>query len=134
MNIFIWDDKKSVGIDEIDNQHKRLVALLNEVYEIAATNFNRSRITGILSELHNYTMHQLSAEEEVLRQINYPFIDDHAALQESISRELDRYIDTFTHNPDGELVSLLGFLTDWLHEHITEVDRNTYFGFNRDHN
>ena len=132
MNIFTWEETNRTGIEKIDNQHKHLVSLLNEVYAIAATNGDRNRISGILTELQDYTIYHFTEEEDIMRFYKYPFLDDHAALHSSLARELANHIEAFSENPEGELVPLLGFLVDWLLEHITETDKNNFANMKKD--
>ena len=123
MSLFDWDDSLSVGIEEIDEQHKRLLALLNDLNEAllhsdAKGGYARAR-AGALA----YAREHLSQEEALMRQTGFPRYDRHKTQHE----EFMAHVNILPEHPgrlDREAAEmLLAFLRDWLVEHIMGGDQ-----------
>lgn len=117
------------GIEKIDQEHTRLFELAEETYQLLNDDFLQDKtdnLIHLISELINYTRTHFSHEEEYQRSINYPKIEEHIALHRKfedklLEFDLDSLGDDFTsQNETAE--ELLGFLTQWLVNHIMNVD------------
>lgn len=127
-NAFIqWDDKFSIGIVVIDEHHQRLVELLNTLYfgvfRCDAIE-QESELTGnILAELESYAAYHFNAEEEILRQYQYPGYGAHKHEHEYFLKQLRNLI---TKHKAGELglsFATFIFMREWLLNHILKTDR-----------
>ena len=65
---FVWEEKFSVGNEDIDTQHKGLFSLGNELFEASRT----QSIKPIIMRLYKYTREHFSSEEEMMKRIGYP--------------------------------------------------------------
>ena len=54
-----WDDAYLLGIDEIDSQHKKLIAIANKLYDILTGSTDKYKILlpSILKEIKDYTVY-----------------------------------------------------------------------------
>jgi len=68
MPIVEWDDAFSVGIEKIDEQHKKFFSIINRVYDTIQVVQNR-RIGSILKDLQEYVMHHFLTEESWMKNI-----------------------------------------------------------------
>ncbi|MCC6132451.1 MAG: hemerythrin, partial [Acidobacteria bacterium] len=57
MSLITWSDELSVGVSAFDNQHKRLVALINELHDAMSAGKGSKVLGKILSELADYTVY-----------------------------------------------------------------------------
>jgi len=118
-----WSDQLSVGIQEIDEQHKVLVDLLNQLHD-AIMNHHGAEATGeIMDKLCEYTKIHFAVEESILRILDYPDYDDHKKHHEQLLtqvRELRHKMESEGHSISFEL---LHFLKRWLTIHILEEDK-----------
>ncbi len=77
----IWSKKYSVGFDEIDNQHKVLVDLINKLEDIYENRNNYKDFEGMLDkvmvELKNYTILHFSTEEVLMQMFTYGDFETH---------------------------------------------------------
>jgi hemerythrin len=72
-----WDQVLSVSIEEIDDQHKSLISMINKLYDAAQT-ADRSIITeDIIVQLKNYFNEHFSKEEKYMLRYNYPEANNH---------------------------------------------------------
>lgn len=118
-----WSDAFSVDIQEIDEQHKRLVDLINRLYEALADNHRQDVIGEIFDELVHYTRVHFSVEECLMRLFDYEGYEEHKRIHDAIVR---RVLDLQARYRAGEPkvgLELLFLLKDWLTDHIQRVDK-----------
>ena len=118
-----WTPDLTVGIQEIDEQHKILIKLLNDLYHSIIKRTENEVIYDILNELVQYTVVHFAVEESLMRIFNYPNYDEHKKHHEELKKQV---IELQTKVWDNEaLVSmeLLKFLKDWLTKHILMEDK-----------
>lgn len=119
-----WNDKISVGIQEIDEQHKRLVALINNLYDAMVEGEDRLETANkILTELMQYTIVHFAVEESLFRIFDYPEYEAHCAQHQELREEV---IDINTRVQKGERMitpELLFFLRKWITNHIMVEDK-----------
>ena len=120
---FDWDETFVTGIAEIDEQHHRLVALIDQFYGQMRTTEPQAGLVRLLRGVLEYTRTHFAAEEGWMRQYSYPGLEaqiaQHTHFVEKVQNVTDRFI-------RGELVLSLevtGFLRDWLAHHILGMDK-----------
>ena len=116
-----WSDELSVGIQEIDEQHKILVDLLNSLYLAIREHHGNEATVKILNDLVDYTRIHFAVEESLLRVLDYPEYESHKHHHELLIEqinELSRKIENGKHVG----FELLHFLKNWLTRHILEED------------
>ena len=117
-----WDDSFAIGIEAIDNQHKKifehLLALENSVIKRDPWHILRF----FVAQLSEYMQFHLAVEEALLEIVGYPeratHRDSHAKLVAQIA-SLEEKLKT---NANGE--SLVGFFEDWFIRHVLSSDRD----------
>lgn len=131
MALFNWSDKYSVGVMELDNQHKELVNILNEIFDAMSARKSNETLGKIISKLVNYTKVHFSTEEKYMQKYNYSGYN-------SQKREHDAFIDkiqTFQRDFNaGKLTLSLdvsSFLKNWLVQHISVEDKKYESFFNQ---
>ncbi len=123
MPVIEWDDRYSVEIQEIDEQHKHLIGLINELYEALAKREERERIGKVLDDLVEYTKIHFAIEEALMRIFDYGDYDTHKAIHNRIVTQVVEFQLRF-HKGDKHVgLELLQFLKDWLLDHIMERDK-----------
>lgn len=118
-----WSEELSVGLQEIDEQHKILVTLVNRLYEAIVTQHEDEAIQGILQELTQYTLIHFAVEESLMRIFNYPEYNEHKKHHHELTTQV---IDLKKKVEAGEAkisMELLGFLRSWLTNHIMVEDK-----------
>jgi hemerythrin len=118
-----WSDEFSVDIQEIDEQHKRLVDLINRLYDALASKEQGSAVHAVLDELVDYTRIHFAVEECLLRLFEYPGYDEHKAIHDRIVAQVLEFQRLFRAGDQKVGMELLYFLKDWLMDHINKVDK-----------
>ncbi len=122
-NYIEWTDELSVGIQEIDEQHKILVGLLNRLYEAIIKKTDDLEIERVLNELAQYTVIHFAVEESLMRIFNYPDYEEHKRHHEELTQQV---VDLQRKLNQGEVsisMEVLHFLRHWLTEHIMGEDK-----------
>ena len=65
-----WEEKYSVGVLEIDTQHKKLFATINELIDIIGGHFEQLAINKVVSELLDYKKFHFATEEKYFKEFD----------------------------------------------------------------
>ena len=112
MKKIIWDDKFSVGVDWIDEQHKQVINMINQMIDCPEECSNNSEaLHEVLNQMFKYSLEHLHDEEIML-------IKNHLRYTEKLANLSLR---AMSH---GDTVGeeLLSFLSEWWREHILKED------------
>ena len=123
MSIVNWNDAYSVDIQEIDEQHKRLIDIMNELYAALASTSSRSHIGAILDKLMEYTKVHFAVEETLMRIFDYEGYHEHKAIHDHIVTRVVDFQRKFREGDDKVGMELLMFLKEWLFHHINDQDK-----------
>ena len=123
MPIIVWDGSISIGHVVIDEQHKKLVDIINKLHAAIIDGSENEILQSIFKELYNYSLYHFK-EEEYLMDIHYfkhkcahqfehqSFVNDLATLSAKIM------------NGESNIgVETLDWLTMWLRNHIAVTDK-----------
>ncbi len=118
-----WTDALSVGIEEIDAQHKELVKLINQLHNVIWEKRGTVVCMEILDKLVEYTRVHFAVEESLMRILRYPDYEPHRQEHEKLIAqvvELQRKLKSGEENVSFELMR---FLKNWLIRHIVGTDK-----------
>ncbi|GBU28721.1 hypothetical protein R84B8_02281 [Treponema sp. R8-4-B8] len=123
-NFVSWDDSYSVGFEHIDNQHKELVKMVNELYMACKMGALKEDIVYLrtVSKALEYARVHFSDEEEYMGMVSYPELAEHKKQHEAFVVEIKKSVKLFE---DGEAapIELANFLKNWLLNHIAISDK-----------
>ena len=123
MALIEWSNALSVGVPEMDQQHKRLVDMLNQLYDAMGQGKGDDVKNAILNDLIMYTKVHFASEERLMQTYGYPDFAAHKRLHDDLTAkavQLKQKLDT------GQMVAsvmLSSFLKDWLKKHINQMDK-----------
>jgi hemerythrin len=118
-----YDHLYSVRVEVIDDQHKKLVSLINELHAALQSGKGNDAFGGILKELVQYIDYHFKSEEELMTRINYPALERHRELHKDLTRQVAGILMRLKKGQDVSPMELLAFLKVWLIDHIGERDR-----------
>lgn len=122
-NLFVWNDDFSVGIQEVDEQHKDLVDLLNQLHEAIIERHGTLASRNILNRLADYTRIHFTVEESLMRVVNYPEYEEHKHVHEELITQVIALQEKLDTGKAAITFELLHFLKIWLQKHIIESDK-----------
>lgn len=118
-----WTDELSVGVELFDNDHKKLVALANSLHESITVGAQQAVLAEVLNELVKYTVFHFGHEEGMMIQYAYPAYEKHKKEHDALVAKVQDYYDQVMAGKTSISLSLIGFLKDWLVNHIMGSDK-----------
>ena len=91
---FEWNEIYELGIPEIDLQHKKLISISNELYDVATKGDVNLKITmsKILKNLTDYTVYHFTSEEEFMKKYGYQGAPMHKIAHDNFVAEVTQQI------------------------------------------
>jgi hemerythrin-like metal-binding protein len=119
-----WDDRLSVGVDLIDEQHKALIQRLNDMSAAVEAHEGEREISRTLSFLIDYTDFHFSTEKKHMEAQGYPGADAHLEKHKEFTDTLADMEQDFREEGSTKALAdaLNTFLGNWLLHHIRTVD------------
>lgn len=126
MAVLQWTEGMSVGVPELDADHKELIKIINQLAESSEDAARATAIRQCLFALLRYAEYHFAREEKVLAACHYPEVREHKLEHRDFVAQVNELHRRFDENPDDALAvvndDLLGFLRDWLNHHILIED------------
>ena len=119
--IMKWDQSLSVGIDEIDEQHKAIIDMLNKLNRYADKSTDLRPVKGMLLDFKAYVEKHFECEENYMFYIDYPEYLDHREIHDSLLNSIDKLLVDLT---EGKATKddVFSFVKSWLLKHIKIED------------
>jgi hemerythrin len=122
-NKVAWKDEYSVGIEIIDNDHKKLLDLIIQLFKVLNKAKKDERAAEVLDELIEYTVTHFNREEELMKKHEYPELEKHISEHDSMREKIKEFRANIETNTNKVSSEALQFLQDWLVNHITVTDQ-----------
>ena len=122
MSYLKWNMVYSVYNEEIDGQHQRLFALVNDLHDA----MQAGRVTGLgdtIDALVAYTEYHFKTEEGLLQACRYPDYDVHKEMHDSLTRRARGMQEAYASGNMPTAVEVLLLLANWLNRHVLDEDR-----------
>jgi len=123
MALIQWNDSLSVNVKEIDRQHQRLVGMINELNDAMRQGKGNEVLKKTVRELIQYAATHFRTEEKYFDQFQYPDAAGHKKEHADFTRKVSDFKDGFEKGTLGLSIQVMGFLSDWLQNHIKGVDK-----------
>ena len=119
----VWNDFYTLELPEIDDQHKVLFGIINDLWHAVVSKEEVDAISDVLRRLEHYTIIHFTAEEALMRSMAYPRLDEHKRAHRLF---IDQIGNARKKWADGQPIGLeiLHFLNNWLVDHIMTVDKD----------
>ncbi len=121
-----WDDSLSTGVNEIDEQHKKLIELHNHMHSsiLGLNGEDSDAVTkDVVKEMMDYTEYHFKCEQEYMEKIGYPDLIFHIRLHSLFKDEIYQH---FRAAIDGKYIlptQVIKLIKQWFHDHITTEDK-----------
>ena len=123
MALFNWNDSYSVSIKAIDEQHKVLIGLINDLHDAMKIGKGKEVLGPILEELVNYTVYHFGHEERLFTSNGYPDSANHKATHVKLIQQVKDIKNDFDNGKTVLSMEVMNFLKDWLGNHIMGTDK-----------
>ncbi|MEW5729376.1 MAG: bacteriohemerythrin [Pseudomonadota bacterium] len=123
MPLVEWTDDMSVGVARLDEDHRRLLGMLNTLDDALHRADAQDEVGRALGELIRYTYYHFGAEERLLEEVGYPDLDGHRQAHRVMADHVRQMEADYEANPRSVVATeLYKFLSDWLVHHIRSED------------
>lgn len=124
MPLVEWNEKLSVGVSIIDDEHKKLVGMLNQLYDAMQTKQSDDALGRVFDGLVAYTAYHFEHEEALFAETGYAAVAEHEKEHADLTKQV---LDVQRKYQEGATATLstemLNFLRKWLLTHIMGSDR-----------
>jgi len=120
-----WSNEFKVNIELIDDQHKKLIELINKLdKKIKNTHEDNSEsFREVIHEAVEYVKHHFATEEKIMEKLDYPDIYHHKVEHQAFVKEIFKDVKTFEKGDMYAPGKFLLFLKTWYEGHILNVDK-----------
>ncbi len=123
MPFLTWTNEYSVNVREIDAQHRKLMDMINRLYDAMREGRGAQATGQVLRELIDYTRAHFAYEERLLSQHGYPEFPGHKSEHDRLARKVTEFQQKFAAGNTMLALDLSKFLKDWLTTHILGTDK-----------
>jgi len=118
-----WKETYDIGFRKIDEQHLKLIDIINELHEAHTKGTGQMILGEILDRLVDYTIYHFDTEEELFKQYEYPKAKEHLVEHKEFTDQVTEFLND---SKTGNLILTLktmDYLKDWTITHILGTDK-----------
>ncbi len=123
MALIDWTNNFSVNNFIIDQQHKKLVDLVNQLHDAMKSGKGKEALGNIFEKLISYTKEHFSYEEKLMESKNYPAFLSHKKIHFDLTNQVIDLKNKFKSGKTSLSIEVLNFLKNWLTNHILDEDK-----------
>lgn len=123
MDTFTWTNDLMVGNAAIDDDHRRLVKMVNDLYAAMQRGQGNEVVGKVIHNLALYTQQHFGREEAEMQRIGYKFYAQHKQEHDKLLGEVAQLQKSFASGKVMVTVAVARFLSDWLVNHIKLSDK-----------
>ena len=123
MALFAWNEKYSVNIRELDEQHKKLIGMVGRLHDAMRQGKGKQALEEVLRNLIQYTKTHFAAEERLMKNHEFPGYESHKAKHDGMTKKV---ADLYREYQDGKTaitLDVMTFLENWIDKHIMGTDK-----------
>jgi len=122
MSLIKWKEGFSVGVAAVDHEHRELIELINQLYELTQSGGGRERVVESLGEIYAQIAAHFALEEKMMRDSAYPALQVHKADHENLLDQLRDIMDRVEDDGSYDEERLSRDLERWFTEHFRTHD------------
>lgn len=126
MTLIKWTDELSLGIDEVDEEHKALIDLINGLYDVIQVGADYVQVVELLGEIYSQIAVHFAHEEDMMRQSGYARFEEHREDHETLLDDLREIMDEVEADGSFDAVELSNDLNRWFVDHFRTHDARLY--------
>ncbi|MBN1981707.1 MAG: hemerythrin family protein [Chitinivibrionales bacterium] len=123
MAFITWDDSMSVGISEMDEQHKKFIPIINELNDAMKFGKGSTVLLQILQKISSYTVIHFKAEEAFMLSQGFPGLPQHAKKHREFEKQVEGFLTDLRANKTLLSLEIMNAIKQWLIDHIQKVDK-----------
>jgi hemerythrin len=122
MALIEWKDDFSVGVPDVDYEHQKLIALINDLHDAMSRDNSDVTVMDFLGEIYAHVAAHFALEEKIMRERNYDQYSDHKADHEALLDELRDIMDDYEENAFFSDDTFANAVGSWFSDHFRNRD------------
>ena len=122
MTLLDWRENFSIGIAEVDHEHRELIGLINSLHAALGDERGGERVEAFLGEIFADIAAHFALEERVMRERRYDALAEHKADHERLLDQLRDMMDAQAEGAELDDARFGGQLTEWFAGHFRTHD------------
>jgi len=123
MEAIRWSEKFSVGVKELDEQHRQIIEMLNRLISTPeARDANSETVSEILTAMTRYSLEHFKTEEGLMKAHGYPNLEEHRQEHIAYRRKAIDFSTAATIGVESVPQILIDYLSEWWMHHILDED------------
>ena len=120
-----WEDRYATGVEKIDNQHKELITLTNDLYKACLVGDAATSVVfkDTLHRMVEYIRFHFGDELVTLKKINYPEFNEHKRQHDELVKKVIDAVKDFEEGKRFVANNFVRDLKEWVFTHIGHVDK-----------
>lgn len=123
MALIIWSDTLKTNVTECDEQHKKLITLINTLHDAMKIGKGKVALGKVLTELVDYTQTHFRTEELLFVRHGYAGYAAHKAEHDTLTKQAKDLKANFEKDEGVITLEVMTFLKNWLETHILGTDK-----------
>lgn len=123
MVLFAWRDDLSVGSTLIDNDHRHIITLVNQLFGAMEQGKGKDVLVKLLDDLIGFTEIHFKREEEIMQRIQYAELSSHKQNHDKLFKAVQDLREKFIDGKSMLSIEVSKFLRDWAIKHIIRDDK-----------
>jgi hemerythrin len=127
MSFISWKEEYELGISEIDEQHKKMLGIINELHDLMGQEekADQGQIDKIIKEMADYAMYHFKTEEKYFNIFSYEDTESHMTIHNQYVQKVNEWQDKYNAEKDPAIFfEIFNYLQDWWIWHICHTDRD----------
>jgi len=122
MDTINWKNEFSVGVAEMDAQHKKLLGMINRLISEQKSLTDPETIAELLTGMTDYAQEHFRAEEYLMAENGYELKNMQELQHKRFIEKTEEFMNVSDIGPNILSNALLNYLSSWLIEHILKED------------
>ncbi|MGV1100250.1 bacteriohemerythrin [Thiovibrio sp. JS02] len=123
MALITWKNDYSVNVKEIDEQHKQLINMINELHDAMLAKKGKDALMSVLTKLANYCVSHFALEEKLMSSHGYPEFAAHKDVHNKMTDKVKSLMADVQAGKTTISIEVMNFLKNWLDKHIMGTDK-----------
>jgi hemerythrin len=122
MSLIDWREEFTIGLPDVDHEHRELIAMINALHESLEPDTGVERIVAALGEIHARIAAHFALEEREMRKLGYAYLAEHKNDHERLLDDILDIMDAVESPANYDPVTLGQRLSKWFTGHFRSHD------------
>ena len=118
-----WSQTYSVGVDQLDDDHRKLLEMINRLHQAMSTGQSKDMIVPLIKDLKSYTITHFKNEENYMEKIGHPGLMEQRKQHAIFINKIQEFETELNKGQMTLAIKVMPFLNDWLLMHIMDKDK-----------